>query len=110
MPRLLKIVAILYSLVFGCAALWAWGSYLINFGSPKEHLLPGIVLYLIDMPSALIIENLVVWFPVLLNSSVLFLFAMTLCGIFQVIVLWCTAYFFLKVWENRNRVETTKNK
>ncbi len=98
MPRLLKLIAIWYSLVFGGAALWAWGSYLVNLGSPKEHLLPGIVLNLISMPSALIMEHLVAWFPVLLNSSTLFLSAMSLCGLFQVMVLWCAAWFFLKVW------------
>jgi hypothetical protein len=95
MSRLLKLIAILYSVVFGGAALWAWGSYLVNLGSPKEHLLPGIVLNLIGTPSTLIMEHLVVWFPVLLNSSSLFLVAMSLCGLFQVVVLWCAAWFFL---------------
>ena len=96
MSRLLKLIAILYSVAFGGAILWAWGSYFVNLGSPKEHLLPGIVLNLVCMPSTLIMEHLVAWFPALLNSSALFLSAMSFCGLFQVVVLWCAAWFFLK--------------
>lgn len=96
MSRLIKLIAILYSVVLGGAALWAWGSYLANLGSPKEHLFPGIVLNFVGMPTTLLMEHLVDWFPALLNSSALFLAAMSLCGLFQAAVLWCISWLFLK--------------
>jgi len=95
-PRLLKLIAIFYSAVFGSAALWAWGSYFVNLGSPKEHQLPGIVLNLVTMPSTLMMERMIEWFPVLLNSSALFLSAMSLCGLFQVGILWCITWLVFK--------------
>jgi hypothetical protein len=94
--RVIKLIAILYSGVFGGAAVWAWSSYLVNLGSPKEHLLPGMVLNVVSMPSSLIMEDLVVWFPVLLNTPVLLLSAMSLCGLFQVGVLWCIKWLLFK--------------
>jgi hypothetical protein len=101
--RSIRLIAIWYSVVFGCAALWAWSCYFFHLGSPREHLLPGIILNLISMPLALIIGRLVVWLPVLLNSEVLFLCATSLCGLIQVAGLWGITSLSLK----RRDVRTT---
>jgi hypothetical protein len=88
----------LYSIVFGGVALLAWGSYLVNLGSSREHLLPGIALYMVGLPSSMSMEALANQFPALIDSPVLVLTIMTLYGLFQVAVLWGLAIrFFPKI-------------
>jgi hypothetical protein len=91
MRRIFRNIAVLYSATYGGVALLAWITYFSNLNSPREHFLPGIVLYFIGMPSTLLMDRLVIWFPVLLESTVKFLTLMTLCGLFQVVIVWCFA-------------------
>lgn len=83
--------ATLYSIVFGGAALWAWISYFSYGSSTEEHLLPGIVLNIVTLPSSLLMEKLVVLYPWLLNSSVFMLSLVTVLGFFQVLLVWLLA-------------------
>ncbi len=66
-------------------------------------MLPGMILNFVSMPLALIIGRLIVWFPALLNSEVLFLCATSLCGLIQLAGLWGITSLFLK----RRNVPTT---
>jgi hypothetical protein len=100
--RLLRLVAFLYSFVFGGVTLWAWASYLANLNSPREHLLPSVALDLIGMPSSLILERLATWFPTFLSGSLLVMSVMSFCALLQVVMVWCVYYVFSKK-ENRRR-------
>lgn len=83
--------ATLYSIVFGSAALWAWISYFAYSNSTEEHLLPGIVLNIVTLPSSLLVEKLVSRNPWLLNSSISILSLVTALGFFQVLLVWLLA-------------------
>lgn len=84
----MKYIAWLYSILFGCAALWAWATYLLYANSTKEHLLPGILLNIMTMPSSILIERLGLLFPSLVDGEIFFLSMMTGVGIFQILLLW----------------------
>jgi hypothetical protein len=86
----------LYSIVFGSAALWAWISYFAYSNSTEEHLLPSIVLNIVTLPSSLLMEKLVVLNPWLLNSSVSLLSLVTTLGFFQVLLVWLLAKWSAK--------------
>lgn len=90
----MKIIAALYSLVLGLVALWAWGSYFIYEGSTREHLLPGIALNVVTMPSSLLIEKIAGQVPWILSSPVTMLSIVTVLGGIQVIVVWFVAMRF----------------
>ena len=83
--------ATLYSIMFGSAALWAWISYFAYSNATEEHLLPGIVLNIVTLPSSLLVDNLVVRNPWLLNSSISMLCLVTALGFFQVLLVWLLA-------------------
>lgn len=84
----MRTVAISYSAIYATAALWAWGTELAMAESPREHLLPGILLNVLGLPSSLLMESLVVRFPVLLHSGLLQLSITTLLGVIQVAIVW----------------------
>lgn len=87
----MKIVAVIYSLVFGGAALWAWGSYFIYEGSTREHLLPGIALNVVTLPSSLLMERMVGLMPWILSSPIAMLSIVTGLGVVQVMLVWLIA-------------------
>ena len=84
----MKYIAWLYSILFGCAALWSWASYFLYANSTKEHLLPGFILNIVTLPLSLIMEKLVYLFPSLMDSAIFQLSLVTGFGILQVLLLW----------------------
>ena len=90
----MKVIAAIYSLVLGGVALWTWGVYLYYKGSVGEHLLPGIVLQVITMPSSLLTEWIVELVPWVLNSPIAILSLMTGLGGLQAVVVWLVAMRF----------------
>ncbi len=100
MFRLPKLIAIFYSAVFLGVDLWTWDIFFVYLGSTKEHMVPALVLTLISMPSSLIIELLAVWFPALLDNTLLLISITSLCGLFQVVLVWFIAILLLK----RNKI------
>jgi len=87
----MKIFATLYSIVFGSAVLWTWISYFSYSNATEEHLLPGVVLNIVILPSSLLVEKLVVRNPWLLNSPISQLSLVTALGSFQVLIVWLLA-------------------
>lgn len=110
MLRIFRWALTLYSMVFGGVALLAWGSYLVNLGSSKEHLLPGIALYIVGLPSSISMEALTNQFPVLIDSPVLVLTVMTLYGLFQITVIWGLAIRFFPRIKKVSAVEARKGR
>lgn len=84
----MKLFARLYSIVFGGATLWAWITYFSYRNSTQEHLLPGIVLNILTLPSSLLMEKLIVRFPCILNSTTSMLSLVTALGFFQILSVW----------------------
>lgn len=91
---IMKVIAAIYSLVLGGVALWAWGAYFLYEGSTREHLLPGIALNVVTLPSSLLIERMVGQVPWILSSPVAMLLITTGLGGIQVVVVWLIAMRF----------------
>ena len=87
----MKIVAAIYSLALGGFALWAWVSYFLYEGSTREHLLPGIALNVVTLPSSLLVERMVGLMPWILSSPIVMLSIMTGFGGVQVMLVWSIA-------------------
>lgn len=92
----MKMIAAIYSLVFGGVVLWAWGSYFLYEGSTREHLLPAIALNAVTMPSSLLIERVVEQVPWILSSPATMLSIATGLGGIQVLVVWFVARWSCK--------------
>lgn len=87
----MKIVAAIYSLLLGGVALWAWVSYFLYEGSAREHLLPGIALNVVTLPSSLLVERMVGQLPWILSSPIAMLSIVTGLGGVQVVLVWLIA-------------------
>ncbi|WP_155950969.1 hypothetical protein [Rhodanobacter sp. OR87] len=88
----MKYFAALYSIAFGGAASWAWICYFLYKSSAEEHLLPGIVLNIVALPSSLLMEKIIESTPWLLNSAITMLALVTALGFLQVILVWLFVY------------------
>ena len=89
----MKYFAALYSIVFAAAALWAWITYVSYIHSPVEHLLPYIALYIVALPSSLLVSDMVAGLvPWLLDASEITMLSLTTgLGLFQVAIVWFLA-------------------
>ena len=84
----MKIVATIYSLLLGGVALWAWVANLLYEGSTREHLLPGIALNIVTLPSSLLAEKIAEQVPLILSSPIIMLSIVTGLGGIQVVLVW----------------------
>jgi len=91
---IMKVIAAIYSLVLGGVALWAWVVYFHYEGTVGEHLLPGVVLQFITMPSSLLTEWIVELVPWVLSSPLGILSLMTGLGGLQAVAVWLVAMRF----------------
>jgi len=87
----MRIFATLYSLTFCGVALWAWAAHVFYGGTAREHLLPGVILHIVALPSSLLIEKLAEHVSWVLNSPITMLSLVTGLGFFQVAVMWLLA-------------------
>lgn len=92
--RVMKAIAILYSTVLGGVALWTWIVYFQYDGTIGEHLLPGVVLQLVTLPSSLLMERIVDLVPWVFNKPVVILSLTTGLGGLQAAVVWLIAMRF----------------
>ena len=83
----LRKLAIAYAAIIGLAAIWAWWVDISLLQSPKEHLLPDIVLAFLSLPSSLSVGCLYDTWPTLFSKPFVQLASLTLCGAAQVAVL-----------------------
>jgi hypothetical protein len=83
-----KILAIIYSALFGCIAIWAWSSHLLYGASVKEHLLPDVMLSFVTMPLSLLLAPFAEKFGELISDRWAALIILTVFGAAQTILLW----------------------
>ena len=90
----MKTLAKVYSLALGVVSMWAWISYFLYEKSTREHLLPGIALNALSLPSSLVIEKIAEQSPWLLNTPIAMLAFVTMLGGIQAVLLWLLASRF----------------
>lgn len=89
--RLIRIVAILYTTFISIAAVWAWVTDIHLLHSEREHLLPGVVLYIAAMPLSLSVDALYPLMRQLLDTPFVQLAVITICAATQAALLWLLA-------------------
>lgn len=87
----MRVVAAIYSFLLGGVALCTWITHFLYEGSTREHLLPGIALYFVTLPSSLLMERVVGEVPWILSSPITILSIMTGLGGIQVGLVWLLA-------------------
>lgn len=87
----MKLIAAIYSLVLGGVALWTWVVHFHYEGTVGEHLLPGILLQVVTLPSSLMMEWIIDLMPWILGSPVAILSVATGLGGIQAMLLWLIA-------------------
>ena len=100
MPALRKL-AVVYSIVVGLAAGWAFYVDARLLHSAREHLLPDIVLMLVTLPASLSVSTMYEAWPAFFSKPFTQIAWVTLCGIEQVGVLFLVA----GLMRRRNRRE-----
>jgi hypothetical protein len=87
----MKIFAVIYSGLLIGVNLWVWITDFLFHGSTEEHLLPGIILYILTAPSSLLMEGIVGLAPWMLDSPIVILALLTGFGGVQAILVWLIA-------------------
>lgn len=82
-----RLLAALYAIAFAGSASWAWWTYFATKDAEREHLLPGIIFGIVCLPSSLLMEPFIDWYPPLLHSPILLQSLLTSLGLLQVICL-----------------------
>jgi hypothetical protein len=82
--RLVKLLPALYAIAFVGSALWAWGTYFDTKDAEREQLLPGFIFNMVCLPSSLLMDRFIDWYPNLLDSPWLLYSLLTLLGLLQV--------------------------
>jgi hypothetical protein len=90
----MRVLASLYSFLFGSSALWRWVSYFFYKNSEKEHLFPSIILNILTLPSSLLIDKLAEQVSWVLNNPIIMLILVTGLGVFQVVLVWLFAAWY----------------
>jgi len=91
----MKLIAAIYSLLVGGVALWTWVVYFQYEGTVREHLLPGVVLQVVTLPSSLLAQWIIIKvMPWIVSSPVAILSIMTGFGGIQAILVWFFAMRF----------------
>jgi hypothetical protein len=82
--RAVRLLPALYAIAFAGSALWAWATYFGTQDAERERLLPGFIFNLVCLPSSLLIDRFINWYPPLLNRPLLLYSLLTLLGLLQV--------------------------
>lgn len=85
-------LALVYAIVVGAAALWAWYTDVKLLHSAQEHLLPDILLALVTLPSSTLLESLYGRWPAFLQAPLMQLTLLTVCGALQVAALYLLSF------------------
>jgi hypothetical protein len=85
--RVTKLLPALYAIAFVGSAFWAWGTYLGAKDVEREHLLPDFIFNMVCLPSSLLMERFIDWYPHLQDSPLLLYSLLTLLGLLQVVCL-----------------------
>lgn len=82
--RTIKLLPALYAIVFAGAAFWAWGNYFATQDAGRERLLPSFIFNMVCLPSSLLMDRFIDWYPHLLGSPLLQYSLLTFLGLLQV--------------------------
>ena len=88
-----RAIAIAYGSVVGASSLWAWYIDAKLLHSPREHLLPDMLLGFLSLPMSLSLGPLYDMWPQLLSKPFAQLAWLTLCGAGQVAILFFASQF-----------------
>ena len=88
MRNFARILALLYAVVVGLAALWAWYADVTLLHAGREHLLPDILLLIVSLPTSNSLDPVYDHWPAFFSAPLVQLTWLTACGAFQVTVLY----------------------
>jgi|SRR6185437_8928588 len=88
MRNFARILALLYAVVVGVAALWAWYTDVTLLHAVREHMLPDLLLAFVSLPTSYTTGPLYEQFPTFFSAPFVQLAWLTFCGAFQAAVLY----------------------
>src|SRR5690242_18838315 len=88
MRIVLRQLVVMYTAIVGLATLWAWYTDVRLLHSPREHLLPDIFLAFVSLPASKTLDALYDHWSLFFQTPLIQLSWLTVCGVFQVLVLW----------------------
>jgi hypothetical protein len=91
MKKFVRMLALLYAVVVGLAVVWAWYADVTLLHSGREHMLPDILLSILSLPTSNTLNFLYDHSPTFFSAPLAQLTWLTVCGAFQVAVLYLLA-------------------
>jgi hypothetical protein len=88
MKTFTRMLALLYAVVVGLAAILAWYTDVMLLHSVREHMLPGILLATVSLPTSYTLDPLYKLSPTFFSAPFVQLTWLTACGAFQAVVLY----------------------
>ncbi|WP_454786172.1 SCO4225 family membrane protein [Mangrovitalea sediminis] len=88
MRNVTKVLALAYAVIVGLAALWAWYTDVTLLHSGREHMLPGLLLVIVSLPTSKTLDLLYEHWPAFFSQPFVQLSWTTACGMFQALVLY----------------------
>nr|AAL24533.1 orf102EGC133 [uncultured bacterium] len=88
MRKFARTLALLYAVVVGLAAIWAWYVDVTLLHAMREHMLPGLLLAFLSLPTSYTLGPLYEHFPTFFSAPFVQLTWLTVCGAFQAVVLY----------------------
>jgi hypothetical protein len=80
MTNLARILTLLYAVVVGLAALWAWYADVTLLHSGREHILPDILLAIVSLPTSNTLDFFYERSPAFFAAPLAQLTSLTACG------------------------------
>lgn len=97
MRNFARILALLYAVVVGLAALWAWYTDVTLLHARREHMLPDILLLIVSLPTSNTLDFFYERSPAFFAAPFAQLTWLTACGAFQAAVLYLLVALVPKV-------------
>ena len=98
MKKFARRLALFYAVVVALAAFWAWCTNVTLLHSVREHMLPGIVLAAVSLPTSYTLGPLYKLSPTFFSAPFVQLTWLTVCGAFQAVV-----FYFLSARKTSSR-------
>jgi hypothetical protein len=88
MRNFARILALLYAVIVGVTALWAWYTDVTLLHAGREHMLPNLLLAFVSLPTSYTTDPLYEQFPTFFSAPFVQLTWLTFCSAFQAAVLY----------------------
>jgi hypothetical protein len=85
--RLAWLPPALYAIAFVGSAIWACSTYFGPANTEREQLLPGFVFNIVCLPSSLLMDRFIDWYPQLQEMPALLYLLLVLMGLLQFVFL-----------------------